>query len=64
MTALTPLAVAAGTVRRQGRETRQAPGGALLEGVVKHPLIHAMDGVAEFERCKRLNSGGKEHRDV
>jgi hypothetical protein len=23
-----------------------------------------MDGVAEFERVKRLNSGGSEHRDV
>ena len=23
-----------------------------------------MDGVAEFERCKCLNSGGSEHRDV
>ena len=38
--------------------------GEALEGVVKRPLIPAMDGVAEFERRKRLNSGGSEHRDV
>ncbi len=44
--------------------------GALLftttssEGVARRPLIHAIDGVAEFGRLKRLNSGGSEHRDV
>ncbi len=29
------------------------------EGVVRQPPIHAMDGVAEFERCKRLQQASE-----